>query len=160
MTTHDSFAPNSWEARDLRSMLHGFSHLGTLQENGPVVMARGEGIYVEDAHGKRYLEGNSGLWNMVVGFDHPGLIEAACEQIRKFPAYHTFFGRVSEPSVALAEKLIEVAPVPMGKVFFTNSGSEANDTVVKNTLPIGTGATSISFSARATEGSLTRPKKV
>jgi adenosylmethionine-8-amino-7-oxononanoate aminotransferase len=59
------------------------------------------------------------------------LIEAACEQIRKFPAYHTFFGRVSEPSVALAEKLLEVAPVPMGKVFFTNSGSEANDTVVK-----------------------------
>jgi adenosylmethionine-8-amino-7-oxononanoate aminotransferase len=68
---------------------------------------------------------------MVVGFDHPGLIEAACEQIRKFPAYHTFFGRVSEPSVALAEKLLEVASVPMGKVFFTNSGSEANDTVVK-----------------------------
>jgi adenosylmethionine-8-amino-7-oxononanoate aminotransferase len=59
------------------------------------------------------------------------LIEAACEQIRKFPAYHTFFGRVSEPSVALAEKLLEIAPVPMGKVFFTNSGSEANDTVVK-----------------------------
>lgn len=94
-------------------------------------MARGEGIYVEDVHGKRYLEGNSGLWNMVVGFDHPGLIDAACEQIRKFPAYHNFFGRVSEPSVALAEKLLEIAPVPMGKVFFTNSGSEANDTVVK-----------------------------
>lgn len=131
MTLHTSIGPNSWEARDLRSMLHGFSHLGTLYENGPVVMARGEGIYVEDAHGKRYLEGNSGLWNMVVGFDHPGLIEAACEQYRKFPAYHTFFGRVSEPSVALAEKLLEIAPVPMSKVFFTNSGSEANDTVVK-----------------------------
>lgn len=131
MTVHASFSPNSWEARDLRTMLHGFSHLGTLHENGPVIMARGEGIYVEDAHGKRYLEGNSGLWNMVVGFDHPGLIEAACEQYRRFPAYHTFFGRVSEPSVALAEKLIEIAPVPMGKVFFTNSGSEANDTVVK-----------------------------
>jgi adenosylmethionine-8-amino-7-oxononanoate aminotransferase len=131
MTLGSSFAPNSWEARDLRAMLHGFSHLGTLQENGPVVMARGQGIYVEDAHGKQYLEGNSGLWNMVVGFDHPGLIEAACEQIRKFPAYRTFFGRVSEPSVALAEKLLEIAPVPMGKVFFTNSGSEANDTVVK-----------------------------
>ena len=56
-------------------------------------MARGEGIYVEDSHGKRYLEGNSGLWNMVVGFDHPGLIEAACEQYRKFPAYHNFLAR-------------------------------------------------------------------
>ena len=131
MTQHAAFAPNSWEARDLRTMLHGFSHLGTLHDQGPVVMARGDGIYVEDTHGNRYLEGNSGLWNMVVGFDHPGLIEAACEQIRKFPAYHTFFGRVSEPSVALAEKLIEIAPVPMSKVFFTNSGSEANDTAVK-----------------------------
>jgi adenosylmethionine-8-amino-7-oxononanoate aminotransferase len=126
-----SFAPNSWEARDLRSMLHGFSHLGSLQEGGPVVIARGDGIYVEDVHGKRYLEGNSGLWNMVVGFDHTGLIEAACTQIRKFPAYHAFFGRVSDTAVALAEKLLEIAPVPMSKVFFTNSGSEANDTVVK-----------------------------
>jgi adenosylmethionine-8-amino-7-oxononanoate aminotransferase len=112
-------------------MLHGFSHLGSLQDGGPVVIARGHGIYVEDVHGKRYLEGNSGLWNMVVGFDHAGLIEAACAQIRKFPAYHAFFGRVSDTAVALAEKLLEIAPVPMSKVFFTNSGSEANDTVVK-----------------------------
>ncbi len=140
MTQLESFAANSWEARDLRSMLHGFSHLGTLQENGPVVITQGEGIYVQDVHGKRYLEGNSGLWNMVLGFDHPGLIEAACAQIRKFPAYHTFFGRVSEPSVALAEKMIQIAPRPMGKVFFTNSGSEANDTVVKMLWMINRGA--------------------
>ena len=122
---------DSWESRDLRSVLHGFTHLGTLRDKGPVVMSRGEGIYVEDTHGNRYLEGNSGLWNMVVGFDHAELIEAACEQFRKFPAYHAFFGRVSEPAVSLSEKLLEIAPVPMDKVFFTNSGSEANDTVVK-----------------------------
>ncbi|MDX1421848.1 MAG: aminotransferase [Kiloniellales bacterium] len=125
------FVPDSWEGRDLRSMLHGFTHLGTLRKYGPVVITRGEGIYVEDTQGRRYLEGNSGLWNMVVGFDHAGLIEAACDQVRKFPAYHAFFGRVSEPSVALAERLLEIAPTPMSKVFFTNSGSEANDTVVK-----------------------------
>ena len=123
--------PNSWEARDLQSMLHGFTHLGTLNDIGPVVLSHGDGIYVQDTHGKRYLEGNSGLWNAVVGFDHAGLIEAACEQIRRFPAYHAFFGRVSETSVALAERLLEISPVPMSKVFFTNSGSEANDTVVK-----------------------------
>ena len=123
--------PQSLEARDLKSVLHGFSHLGTLHESGPVVMARGEGIYVEDSHGKRYLEANSGLWNMVLGFDHPELIEAACAQYRQFPAYHAFFGRISEPAVELSERLLELAPVPMDKVFFTNSGSEANDTVVK-----------------------------
>jgi len=94
-------------------------------------MSRGKGVYVEDSHGKRYLEGNSGLWNMVVGFDHPELVEAACEQYRKFPAYHAFFGRVSEPTVALSEKLLEIAPVPMDKVFCTNPGSEANDTAEK-----------------------------
>ncbi len=123
--------PDSWEARDLKSVLHGFTHLGTLRENGPVVMSCGKGIYVEDAHGKRYLEANSGLWNMVLGFNHPGLVEAACEQYRKFPAYHAFFGRISEPAVELSELLLQIAPVPMGRVFFTNSGSEANDTVVK-----------------------------
>jgi len=131
MTSTQYLPPESWEARDLQSVLHGFSDLGTLKENGPVVMSRGEGIYVEDSHGKRYLEGNSGLWNMVVGFDHPELVQAACDQYKKFPAYHAFFGRVSEPAVALSEKLLEIAPVPMDKVFFTNSGSEANDTVVK-----------------------------
>lgn len=123
--------PDSWEARDLNSVLHGFSHLGTLEDSGPVVMSHGQGIYVEDTNGKCYLEANSGLWNMVLGFDHPELVEAACAQYRRFPAYHAFFGRISEPAVALSEKLLDVAPVPMDKVFFTNSGSEANDTVVK-----------------------------
>lgn len=131
MAPPQTFAPNSWEARDLRAALHGFSDLGTLADHGPVVLSHGEGIYVHDIHGRRYLEGNSGLWNAAAGFDHRGLQEAAWEQIRKFPAYHTFFGRTTEPAIALAEKLLELSPVPMGKVFFTNSGSEANDTVVK-----------------------------
>lgn len=125
------FSPDSWEARDLRSMLHCFSHLGTLQNQGPVVIERGEGIYIEDTHGRRYLEANSGLWNAIMGFNHPELIAAASEQLHKFPTYHAFFGRAADSSVALAEKLIEIAPVPMSKVLFTNSGSEANDTVVK-----------------------------
>ena len=106
MPERSAFAPNSWEARDLRAMLHGFSHLGSLMEGGPVVINRGEGIYVEDVHGKRYLEGNSGLWNMVLGFDHAGLMEAACEQIRRFPAYHAFFGRVSDTAVAPGGKAL------------------------------------------------------
>ena len=131
MTSDGSHCPESWETRDLQSVLHGFTHLCTLHESGPVVMSRGEGVNVEDSHSKRYLEGNSGLWNMVIGFDHPDLVDAACEQIHKLPAYHAFFGRISEPAVALSEKLLEIAPVPMDKVFFTNSGSEANDTVVK-----------------------------
>ena len=140
MTADTAFAPNSLEARDLAAMLHGFSHLGTLESNGPTVIARGEGVYVRDIHGRRYLEGNSGLWNTVAGFDHAGLVEAACEQYRRFPSYHSFFGRVSEPAVELAEKLLEIAPVPMARAFFTNSGSEANDTVVKMLWMINRGS--------------------
>ncbi|MCP4327911.1 MAG: aminotransferase class III-fold pyridoxal phosphate-dependent enzyme [Alphaproteobacteria bacterium] len=128
MTAH---VPNSVEARDMKSFLHGFSHLGTLEEDGPHIISRGEGIYVEDIHGRRFLEGNSGLWNIVAGFDNKDLIEAGCDQLRRLGAYHAFFGRNSEPAVALAERLLEIAPVPMSKVFFANSGSEANDTAVK-----------------------------
>ena len=131
MSIKHQIQPDSWEARGLQSVLHGFTHFGSLQERGSLVISRGSGIYIEDSNGKRYLEGNSGLWNMVVGFDHPELVKAACEQYEKLPAYHAFFGRVSEPAIALSEKLLEVAPVPMDKVFFTNSGSEANDSVVK-----------------------------
>lgn len=131
---------DSLEVRDLKCTLHGFSDLNTLHSKGPVVISHGEGPYVFDMHGNQYLEANSGLWNVVAGFDHADLMDAACEQIRKFPAYHTFFGRISQPTIELSEKLIEIAPVPMSKVFFTNSGSEANDTVVKLLWMISEGA--------------------
>jgi len=122
---------NSWEQRDLLNVFHGFTDLGTLNERGPVVLTHGEGIYVYDVHGKAYLDANSGLWNSVAGFNHEGLTEAMVEQTRKFPGYHSFFGRLSDSTVALSERLIEVSPFASGKVFYTNSGSEANDTVVK-----------------------------
>jgi 4-aminobutyrate--pyruvate transaminase len=131
MAPERPFTPESWEARDLGCVLHGFSHLPTLARHGPTVLSHGEGVYVYDIHGRRYLEANSGLWNAIAGFNHRGLLEAACQQIRRFPAYHLFFGRATEPSIELAQKLLGIAPVPMTKAFFTNSGSEANDTVVK-----------------------------
>jgi len=132
--------PSSWEGRSLGSHLHGFSNLGTLEREGPLVAVRGEGIFVFDAHGNRYLEANSGLWNVVAGFDNKELIKAACNQFREFPAYHTFFGRDTTQGIALAERLLSLAPVPMARVFYTNSGSEANDTVVKMLWMIHRGA--------------------
>ena len=122
---------NSWEGRDMRNVLHGFTDMGTLNANGPVVVTHGEGIYVFDVHGKRYMDANSGLWNNVAGFNHQGLIDSICDQAKKFPGYHAFFGRIADTTVALSERLIEVSPFDEGKVYFTNSGSEANDTLVK-----------------------------
>ena len=123
--------PNSWEARADRHSLYGFTDLPTIHERGAVVLTHGKGPYVYDVHGRQYLDANSGLWNMVAGFDHPGLIAAAQAQYAKFPGYHAFFGRMSDQTVMLSEKLIEVSPFADGKVFYTNSGSEANDTMVK-----------------------------
>jgi adenosylmethionine-8-amino-7-oxononanoate aminotransferase len=122
---------NSWEQRDMQSVFHGFTDLGTLNRDGPVVLTHGEGIYVFDVNGKRYMDANSGLWNNVAGFNHQGLIDAICEQARKFPGYHAFFGRVADTTVALSEKLVAISPFERAKVYYTNSGSEANDTVVK-----------------------------
>ncbi len=122
---------NSWEQREVQSFFHTFTDLPALRQHGPTVIERGEGIYVFDVQGNRYIEGNSGLWNIVLGYDEPQLVEAASAQYKRFPAYHTFFGRNSMPTVELAERLLSLAPVPMSRVFFTNSGSEANDSVVK-----------------------------
>ncbi|QXT39213.1 aminotransferase [Gymnodinialimonas ceratoperidinii] len=128
MTTH---SPNSWEARAEAHALYGFTDLPSVRERGTVVVTHGEGPYIFDTQGRKYLDSNSGLWNMVAGFDHPGLAEAAKAQYDRFPGYHAFFGRMSDQTVALSERLIEVSPWDRGKVFYTNSGSEANDTLVK-----------------------------
>jgi adenosylmethionine-8-amino-7-oxononanoate aminotransferase len=124
-------APNSWESRADRTSLYGFTDLPSVHERGAVVLTHGKGPYVYDVHGREYFDANSGLWNMVAGFDHPGLIEAAQAQYAKFPGYHAFFGRMSDQTVMLSEKLVEVSPFERGRVFYTNSGSEANDTMVK-----------------------------
>ncbi|MFY0634905.1 MAG: aminotransferase class III-fold pyridoxal phosphate-dependent enzyme [Vannielia sp.] len=123
--------PQSWEARAEAATLYGFTDLPTIHKRGTVVLTHGEGPYVVDVNGQRYLDANSGLWNMVAGFDHPGLTEAAQAAYAKFPGYHAFFGRMSDQTVMLSEKLVEVSPFDRGRVFYTNSGSEANDTMVK-----------------------------
>ena len=124
-------SPNSWEARADAHSLYGFTDLPTIKSRGATILTHGEGPYVFDVHGRKFLDANSGLWNMVAGFDHAGLAQAAKDQFDRFPGYHAFFGRMSDQTVMLSEKLIEVSPYASGKVFYTNSGSEANDTMVK-----------------------------
>lgn len=123
--------PNSTAARDIAHQLHPYTDAVRHAEIGPIVMERGEGIYVFDDQGKRYIEGLGGLWSVAVGFGEKRLVEAAARQLEKLPYYHTFAHKSHLPSIALAEKLAEVAPEGLSHVFFTNSGSEANDTVIK-----------------------------
>jgi 4-aminobutyrate--pyruvate transaminase len=121
------------QSRDVQSLLHPYTNLVKLRETGPLVFERGKGVRVYDEHGKDYIEAMAGLWCTALGWGEEALIEAASEQMRKLAYAHIFAGRSHEPAIALAEKLKEVAPFPVGKVFFANSGSEANDTQIKLT---------------------------
>ncbi|TFL19584.1 aminotransferase [Jannaschia formosa] len=127
----DTTLPDTWDARAKSASFFGFTDLPSIEARGTVVLTHGEGPYVIDTEGRRYLDANSGLWNMIAGFDHPGLTKAAQDQYARFPGYHAFFGRMSDQTVMLSEKLAQVSPFDGAKVFYTNSGSEANDTMVK-----------------------------
>ena len=126
-----TFMPNSVEARDIAYQLHPLVDLRNYDKTGALVIERGEGIYVYDNAGRRYIEGLAGLWSVAVGFGERRLSDAAKRQMDQLSYYHIFAHKTHGPSVDLAEKLISLAPVPMSKVHFTSSGSEANDLVVK-----------------------------
>ncbi|HSC59810.1 MAG TPA: aminotransferase [Rhizomicrobium sp.] len=119
------------QMRDVQSILHPYTNLVKHRETGPVIFERGKGVFVYDDHGKDYIEGMSGLWCTALGWGDAALADVAAEQMRKLAYGHLFAGRSHEPAIALAEKLKEVSPFHTGKVFFANSGSEANDTQVK-----------------------------
>ena len=122
---------NSTAARDIAYALHPYTDHKAHLEKGPVVISRGKGVRVWDDQGKEYIESVAGLWCAALGFSNERLVEAAAAQMRKLPFYHGFTSKSHEPMVDLAEMLIERAPVPMSKVFFANSGSEANDSAIK-----------------------------
>ena len=119
------------QQRDIEAILHPYTPLHKLPETGALVVERGEGVFIYDTQGNEYIEGMSGLWCAGLGFGDEEMIDAATEQLRTLPYYHLFAGRGTEPAIELAEKLKEIAPIPISKVFFTSSGSEANDTQVK-----------------------------
>ncbi len=123
--------PNSPHARDIASHLHPFTNLAVHPEMGPHIFNRGEGVYVFDDDGKQYIEGLAGLWCASLGFSEKRLVKAATKQMEALPFYHNFAHKAVEPAIELADFLVEHAPVPMSNVFFTSSGSEADDTQVK-----------------------------
>ena len=129
--TPSNIALSNTQARDMASLLHPFTNLTTLRQTGPLVIERGAGVFVYGSDGKDYLEAMGGLWCTALGWGEEELIEAAAEQMRKLSFAHIFGGKSHEPGIALAEKLKEMAPFPVGKVFFANSGSEANDSQIK-----------------------------
>ncbi|MHA6345518.1 aspartate aminotransferase family protein [Roseivivax sp. CAU 1761] len=122
---------NSLAAADMAHSLHPYTNLRLHEQQGPMVITRGDGVHVYDDQGREYIEGLSGLWSVAVGFSEPRLKDAAMRQMEALPYYHSFAHKAHEPAVRLAEKLAEITPEGLNRVFFTSSGSEANDTVVK-----------------------------
>lgn len=119
------------QARDVEALLHPYTNAVAHRKAGPHVIESGEGVYVFDEQGNRFIEGMAGLWCAGLGFGDEELIEAAREQLGKLPYYHLFGGRSYEPAIELAEKIKDMAPAPMSKVIYQSSGSEANDTQIK-----------------------------
>ncbi len=128
---YSQFMASTTAARDVSSVLHPFTNPSDHESQGPLVIVRGDGVWVYGEDGRAYLEAASGLWCASLGFSEKRLADAAYRQLKTLPFMHLFTSRSHTPAAELAERLLRCAPVPMSKVFFANSGSEAADTVVK-----------------------------
>ena len=117
--------------KDKDFLFHPNTNLIAHQDSGPFILERGEGIYVFDTDGNKYIEGMAGLWCNALGHGNEELADAAMRQFKKFPYGNLFASKSHEPAIELAERLVELSPFNKAKVFFGSSGSDANDTQIK-----------------------------
>ena len=123
--------PDNLAIKDIENLFHPATNLVVHEDKDPLILNKGEGIYVYDIQGNRYIEGLAGLWCNALGFGNESLVETAANQMQKFGYGSLFASKSHEPAIMLSEKLIEMSPYQEGKVFFGNSGSDANDTQYK-----------------------------
>ena len=125
-----------WDTATLRQMdfdhyLHPFSDMQDLKQVGTRIIVKGEGCYIWDSEGNKILDSMSGMSCVNMGYSQPALIDAANAQFAQLPFYTSFFKTATLPAIELATLLAEIAPAGYERVFFTNSGSEANDTMIR-----------------------------
>ena len=120
-----------WQAADAAHFLHPFTDFQSLARKGSRIITRADNIYLWDSDGNRILDAMSGLWCVNVGYGQKALIDAATRQLAELPFYNAFFQTATPPAIRLAELLSEVSPPQFEHVFFTGSGSEGNDTVIR-----------------------------
>jgi putrescine---pyruvate transaminase len=120
-----------WQKADSAHFLHPFTDFGSLNKTGARIIVKAEGIYVWDNEGKQLLDAMSGLWCVNVGYGQQALVDAATRQMKELPFYNAFFQTSTPPAIELAELLVKISPPQFNHVFFTGSGSEGNDTVVR-----------------------------
>ncbi|MEJ2534785.1 MAG: aspartate aminotransferase family protein [Gammaproteobacteria bacterium] len=120
-----------WQELDHRHYLHPFTDHDDLGKRGARIIERAEGVYIWDTDGNRILDGMAGLWCVNLGYGRQDLVDAATEQMKKLPYYNSFFQTAHPPVIELSTLLGEISPPGFELVFYTGSGSEANDTVIK-----------------------------
>lgn len=120
-----------WQAADTAHYLHPFTDFKSLASKGSRVITRADNIYLWDSEGAKILDAMSGLWCVNVGYGQQALIDAATAQLQQLPFYNSFFQTATPPAIELAELLAQVTPPQFNHVFFSGSGSEGNDTVVR-----------------------------
>jgi putrescine aminotransferase len=120
-----------WQALSSEHHLAPFSDYKQLKEVGPRIITRASGVYLWDSEGHKILDGMSGLWCVAIGYGREELADAAAKQMRELPYYNLFFMTAHPPVLELAKVISEIAPQGMNHVFFTGSGSEGNDTMLR-----------------------------
>jgi len=120
-----------WQELDSAHYLHPFTDYRDLSRKGSRIITRAEGVYLWDSDGHKVLDGMAGLWCVNVGYGREELIEAASRQMRELPYYNSFFQCTHPPAIELSEVLTDLSPASFNHVFFTGSGSESNDTVLR-----------------------------
>jgi len=129
--TFDEISTNEWQALDSAHHMAPFTDYGDLRQKGARIITHAEGHYIYDSDGNRILDGMAGLWCVNVGYGRPELVEAAATQMAKLPYYNNFFRTSNQPVAELSAKLAEITPDGLSNVFYANSGSEANDTIIR-----------------------------
>ena len=120
-----------WQALSQAHHLAPFSDYKQLAEKGPRIITEAKGVHLWDSEGNKILDGMAGLWCVAVGYGREELVEAAATQMRQLPFYNTFFQTAHPPVLELAHAISQLAPAGMNHVFFTGSGSEGNDTMLR-----------------------------
>lgn len=126
-----SRSTREWQLADSRHYLHPFTDFKTLADTGARIITRAQGVYLYDSDGQQILDGMSGLWCVNVGYGRRELAEVAYRQMLELPYYNSFFKSTHPPAIELADLLSEITPPQFRHVFYTGSGSEANDTIVR-----------------------------
>ena len=119
------------QALDSAHYIHPFTDTAALAKKGARIIVKGEGVYIWDSEGHKIFDAMSGLWCVNVGYGRKELADAAYAQMMQLPFYNSFFQTTTEPSIQLAKLLADVSPPQFKRVFFSGSGSEGNDTIVR-----------------------------